>query len=202
MPHSANILTDSITERGHRLMTFELVFPRIILAEWNTHRVFSRNSASSRAIPVKVMIQRVMEDPYIPSAWGKNQKGMSAAEDILGEDAVSCQTEWLHARDNAVYQTQKLMDLGVHKQLTNRLLEPFMWHTIVNTSTEWSNFYGLRDDKHAHPDIQKAARMMKELSWMSEPELLKEGQWHTPYARTTRTWAPSSRRSRQVAALG
>lgn len=181
MSHSATIVLDSISSRGHRLTSVELSFPRIILAEWNTHRVFSRNSASSRAIPVKVMIERVMGDPYIPSAWGKNQKGMSASIDILGEDAVSCRTEWLHARDNAVYQAQKLMDLGVHKQLTNRLLEPFMWHTILNSATEWSNFFGLRDDKNAHPDIQIAAGLTRAVMASSTPKELKEGEWHTPY---------------------
>lgn len=182
MAHEAIILLDSISERGHRLTTFELVFPRIILAEWNTHRVFSRNSASSRAIPVAKMIKMVMEDPYIPMTWGKNQKGMQAAEEILGEDALTCRSEWLHARDHAVHKAQMLMDIGVHKQLTNRLLEPFMWHTVINSSTEYSNFFGLRNDKHAHPDIQKVAGMMQEIYWMNEPELLKIGQWHTPYA--------------------
>jgi thymidylate synthase ThyX len=180
MAHSAKILLDSISKHGHRITTFEVTIPRIVLAEWNTHRDFSRSSASSRAIPVKKMIEMVMTDPYIPSTWGKNQKGMSAAEEFLGEEAVSCQTEWLHARDNAVYQAQKLLNIGVHKQLTNRLLEPFMWHTIINTATEYGNFFGLRDDPHAHPDIQVPARNMRILMECSTPRLLREDQWHLP----------------------
>lgn len=185
MPHSAKILLDSISTQGHRLTTFELVFPRIILAEWNTHRVFSRNSASSRAIPVKKMIERVMEDPYIPTTWGKNQKGMQAAEEILGDSALSCERAWLIARDQAVAAAENLVEIGVHKQTTNRLLEPFMWHTIVNSATEYSNFYGLRDDKMAHPDIQIAAGLMRDLHKLNEPVLRKAGtsrEWHTPYA--------------------
>lgn len=180
MPHSAEILLDSINQWGHRLTTFEIVIPRIILAELNTHRDKSRNSASSRAIPVKKMIDMVMNNPYIPTTWGKNQKGMSAVEEILGEDALHCNNSWLRARDNAVAEAQTLMDFGVHKQTANRLLEPFMWHTVLFSATEWSNFYGLRDDKNAHPDIQLVARLMREVQGASEPKLLKADQWHLP----------------------
>src|SRR5688572_13637864 len=182
MAHSVKILLDSATKKGHRLTTYEVVMPRIILSEWNTHRMFTRSSASSRAVPVKKMIDRVMEDPYIPSTWGKNQRGMSSVEEILGEDAVLCRDAWLKARDSAVNSATHLMDLGVHKQLANRLLEPFMWHTVLNSATEYSNFFGLRDDKNAHPDIQIVARAMRELYDSSTPVLKKPGQWHAPYS--------------------
>lgn len=182
MAHAAKILLDSVNRYGNRLTTFEVEFPRIILAEWNTHRVFSRSSASSRAVPVKKMLERVMADPYIPTTWGKNQKGMTAAEEILGEDAVTCELTWLRARDLMVQQTEKLMELGVHKQLANRLLEPFMWHKVINSATEYSNFFALRDDANAHPDIQIAARLMRELYEACSPKFLTEGQWHAPYA--------------------
>jgi thymidylate synthase ThyX len=189
--HSARILLDSITHQGHRLTTFECVFPRIILAEWNTHRAFARNSASSRAIPVEKMIRMVTENPYVPSTWGKNQKGMQAVEEILGVDALRCEKAWLDARDRAVAQAQALLDIGVHKQTTNRLLEPFMWHTIINTATEYSNFYGLRNHKDAHPDIQIAARLMLEAHRASSPRLLGPDQWHAPYAEENEDLGPA-----------
>lgn len=186
--HSAKILLDSVSSRGHRLTSFECRFPRIILAEWNTHRLFARNSASSRAIPIEKMIRMVTENPYVPTTWGKNQKGMQAAEEILGEDAVHCEAAWLKARDGAVEQAQALLALGIHKQTTNRLLEPFLWHTIINTATEYSNFYGLRAHKDAHPDIRIVALLMKELHGTSTPQLLADSQWHTPYAETHETY--------------
>lgn len=182
MAHTALILLDSITNHDHRLTTLEVTMPRIILAEWNTHRVFTRSSASSRAIPVAKMIERIMTDPYVPSTWGKNQKGMSAAEDILGEDALKCESNWLHARDEMVKISESLMKIGVHKQLANRLLEPFMWHTIINSATEYSNFFGLRCDKNAQPDMQIVANCVRQAMDMSEPRFLKAGQWHAPYA--------------------
>lgn len=181
--HKATILLDSVNKYGNRLTTFELTFPRIILAEWNTHRMFTRSSASSRAIPVAKMIKMVQENPYVPSTWGKNQKGMTAAEEILGADAITCEENWLRARDSMVDHAGELMKIGVHKQLANRLLEPFMWHTIINTATEYSNFFGLRDDKNAHPDIQLIAHAMRELYEAHTPTLRKEGEWHAPYAK-------------------
>lgn len=182
MAHAAKVLLDSISERGHRLTTFKITMPRIILAEWNTHRMFTRSSASSRAIPVSKMIERVVDDPYIPTSWGKNQKGMVAAEEILGEEALACKGSWLLARDSAVKQAEALMKIGVHKQLANRLLEPFMWHTIINTATEYSNFFGLRCDKNAQPDMQLVANLVRDAYNESTPKLLKVGEWHAPYA--------------------
>jgi hypothetical protein len=181
MGFEAKVILDSISPKGKRLTTFEVCFPRIVLAEFNTHRVFSRNSASSRAIPVTKMLEKVMEDPYVPSAWGKNQKGMQATEDVALEDWPKCDGDWLLARDYAVQQTKALLERGVHKQTTNRLLEPFMFHTVVCSSTELSNFIHLRDNPAAHPDIQRAAHMMVEVGAASEPRMLLSHQWHRPY---------------------
>jgi thymidylate synthase ThyX len=158
----------------------EVTFPRIILAEWNTHRTFSRNSASSRAIPVERMIKMVQENPYIPSAWPRNQKGMSASENLEHNDADDAEGIWLVQRDEAVKSALGLLRIGVHKQITNRLLEPFMWHTCIVTSTEWSNFFHLRDNAQAHPEIQKIAHMMRELYESSEPRKKDYGVWHLP----------------------
>lgn len=181
MAYAAKIILDSITAMGHRLTTFEVTLPRIVLAEFNTHCMFARNSASSRAIPVEKMIRMVEEDPYIPESWGKNQKGMVAEEDLSPIEQQTCENVWLKGRDEAVTTAKRLLEIGVHKQLTNRLLEPFLWHTIVVTATEYSNFFNLRDDKNAHPAIQKPARMMRELYNNSTPGLVQSGSWHDPY---------------------
>lgn len=180
MTHAAKILADSISPDGVRLTTFEVTMPRIVLAEFNTHRMFSRNSASSRAIPVKTMLKRVREDPYVPSSWGKNQKGMQAGEDLGPAGAAMAKDLWLEARNKAVKSVSQLLTLGVHKQLTNRLLEPWMWHTVIVTATEWSNFYNLRDNEMAHPDIQIPAHLMWQAAESNEPKKVGYSEWHLP----------------------
>jgi thymidylate synthase ThyX len=179
--HSAKIIADSISQYGRRLTTMEVCFPRIVLAEFNTHRVFARNSASSRAIPVEKMLRAVEENPYVPSVWGRNQKGMQAGEEVDAATAEKSRITWLIARDNAVNGARQLLDLGIHKQTTNRLLEPFLWHTVIVTATEWSNFFHLRDHPAAHPDMQKVARLMREAYAGSKPALIGDWQWHLPY---------------------
>lgn len=177
----AKIVADSISADGFRLTTFECTFPRIILAEVNTHKMLSKNSASSRAIPVERMIQRVLEDPYVPTHWGKNQKGMRAEQDVDEAAADAAASAWKAARGQAVLWTKTLLDLGIHKQITNRLIEPFMWHTAVLSGTEWSNFFNLRDTKDAHPDFRDLAHCMRELYAKGEPSPVNYGDWHLPY---------------------
>lgn len=141
----AKILADSISERGDRITTYLLTFPRIILAEFNTHRAFSRNSASSRAIPFKKMVESVETNPFIPIAWQKDHKGMQGTEYINDYDLLlHCKWDWLQARDFAVQQAESLNNIEVTKQLCNRLLEPFMWHTVICTATDYENFFKLR----------------------------------------------------------
>ena len=162
----AEIIADSINPQGDRITTYLLTFPRFILAELNTHRVFSKNSASSRAIPFEKMVKMVQEDPFIPIAWQKQHIGMQGSEYFQGsckdefghldrafagyeiyqnKDSIKQLTEeWLEARDNAIQQAKALNYLGVTKQLCNRLLEPFMWHTTLCTFTESENFFNLR----------------------------------------------------------
>lgn len=180
MTHAAKILAHSVTPDGVPLVSVELRYPRIIHAEMMTHRMFSRNAASSRAIPVEKMIQSVMDNPYIPSEWGKNQKGMQA-EELLGEKfAEMARSRWLRARDHAVVDAEHLLNLGVHKQLTNRLLEPFLWYTAIYTATETSNFFNLRDHVDAHPDIRIIAKKWRDAMEASTPRELKYGEWHLP----------------------
>jgi len=145
MKIQAKILADSISERGDRITTYLLTFPRIILAEFNTHRSFSRNSASSRAIPFKKMVESVEKNPFIPIAWQKDHKGMQGTEYLDNSSSKQAILTWLSARDLAVEQAMDLNDnIGATKQLCNRLLEPFMWHTVICTATDYQNFFNLR----------------------------------------------------------
>ncbi len=180
MAHSAKVIADSVSEAGARLITMEVTLPRIVLAEFNTHRVFSRNSASSRAIPIKEQIRRVMADPYIPIHWGVNRSGMQADAELTEDEVRAAKSVWLKARDNAVSSVDELMEIGLHKQVTNRLLEPFMWQTILVTSTEWSNFHALRANAQAHPEIRRAAELMRAAQGASTPKLLRLGEYHLP----------------------
>lgn len=180
MAYNARVLKDSISPAGVRLTTLEVTFPRIVLAEFNTHRVFSRNSASSRAIPVEKMLKRVMDDPFIPIYWGKNQKGMQAEQELTPAEAANAEREWLIARDFAITQAQHLLDIGVHKQITNRLLEPFLWQTVIVTATEWDNWEALRRHPDAQPEIKRIADLMSDVRSASSPRPLKYDQWHLP----------------------
>lgn len=190
MAYEAKIVLDSVNQAGDRLTTMEVTFPRIVLSEFNTHRMFSRNSASSRAIPVAKQLARIKDDPFIPVYWGKQQSGMQA-EHELDEYGREIATEvWLKARDLAVDQATQLAYMGLHKQVTNRLLEPFMWHTVIVTATEWSNFFALRANADAQPEIRVIAEMMQDIYRDSTPSLVELEQWHMPLIQPEeREWA-------------
>lgn len=179
-PYEAGILADSISPEGVRLTTMVVNFPRFVLAEFNTHRVFSRNSASSRAIPVKTRIKMIDQDPFVPLSFGKNKRGMSSTEDLEGDEAAEAEKIWRRACRDAVKSAKQLADLGVHKQFANRILEPFAFHTVIVTSTEWDNFFALRDSKFAQPEICLPAQNMKKVYNESKPEELNPGDWHLP----------------------
>ena len=146
---SARIVADSVSPQGHRITTFVLTYPRIIHAEVMTHRMFSRNAASSRAIPFKKMVEDIENDPFIPIAWQKDHKGMQGVEYITDQQKIDdCIETWLLARNKAIREAKDLNNLhGVTKQLCNRLLEPFQWYTCLVTATEFDNFYELRCPK-------------------------------------------------------
>jgi thymidylate synthase ThyX len=199
----AKVIADSISPQGDRLTTFILTFPRIILAEFNTHRMFSRNSASSRAIPFEKMVKSVQENPFIPIAWQKEHKGMQGTEYITDENNISdCINDWLEARNNAIRiatrlnsgfwieEETKVGEDRVTKQLCNRLLEPFMWHTVIITSGKegLENFFNLRDHEAAEIHIQELARKMKEVYNESKPKQLQAGKWHIPFGDNINTF--------------
>lgn len=184
MSYEARIERDSITRYGERLTTFVVTLPRIVLAELNTHKMLSKSSASSRAIPVETQIERLYNDLFEPVSWGKNQKGMQAEVELSPEEIGQARGIWNEAMYSAIKSAELMLDVGVHKQITNRLLEPFMWHMVIITGTEWSNFFHLRDHKMAQPEIQKAAAMMNELYRSSRPKLLDADSWHLPFEPT------------------
>lgn len=181
MKIQAEIVRDSISPEGKRLTTFKLVFPRFILPEFNTHRMFSRNASSSRAIPVAKQIEMVKYTPFIPLAFNKNAKGMQGAEVLSREDQSIAEIEWLKARDFAVAQAEVFLQMGVAKQYSNRILEPFTWTTVICTATEYANFFALRYHSMAQPEICELAKQMWEAYSSNTPDKLSEGEWHLPF---------------------
>ena len=182
MAFSARVLLDSRSAAGARLTTFEVRYPRFIHSELMTHRVFSRNAASSRAIPIKKMIAAVREDPALPVYWGRNQTGMSAREEIAPDVAERAREEWQAALEDALRHAERLAskDIDLHKQLVNRLLEPFAWITVIITATEWTNFFTQRCHPDAQPEIKHIAEMMLSAYRASAPAPVAAGSWHLP----------------------
>lgn len=182
MGFSARVLLDSISPAGVRLTTMEVRFHRFILPEFNTHRAFSRNAASSRAIPIKKVIAAVRDDPAMPVFWGKNQSGMSARGEIGDAARVLAQAEWQRALANALESAERLAspDIDLHKQLVNRILEPFAWITVIVSATEWANFFTQRCHPDAQPEIHAVAELMLEAYRASRPRDVSAGGWHLP----------------------
>lgn len=179
MTITAKIIKDSISEDNHRVTTFELEYPRYIHSELMTHRVFSRNCASSRAIPIETQIQLCLDNPVKPE-FTLNQKGMQGApaDRELRQEA---QRIWDLACSQAIIFARELANLGIHKQNANRLLEPFQHMKTILTGTEFDNFFNLRIDGAAQPEIYLLAYKMKEAMEESKPTVLEPGEWHLPY---------------------
>ncbi len=185
MAYACKILLDSLAPCGARLTTFEITFPRIVLAELNTHRLLSRNSASSRAVPVEKRIAMVRADPFVPDAFGSNQKGMQAAAALVGVDGADARAAWMLGAEDACKWARRLASIGVHKQLANRLLEPFLWHTAVVSATEWDNFFAQRCHPDAQPELRQIAEMMRGAMRANVPTPVRAGRWHLPYVDLT-----------------
>lgn len=205
---SAQIIADSINEQGDRLTTYILVFPRIVLAEFNTHRMISKNSASSRAIPFKTMVQKAIDEPFVPIAFQREHKGMQGTDYFTENDYIDVthlrdsemalsgatnettdalpllEAVWLAGRDAAVEKARLLSGLGVTKQLANRQLEAYLYHTVICTGTEWENFFALRAHPAAEIHIADLAQKMLDTYNRSQPILLKGGEYHIPFGDT------------------
>lgn len=183
MTVEVKIIADSVATSAPRITTLQLRYPRFIHAEFMTHRVFSRNASSSRAIPVERLIRDVENDPAIPVYWGANQKGMQAGAEV--EDVQQARDRWLKARDAAVKQAWSLHHAGLHKQIVNRVLEPFAHINVVVTSTEWDNFFALRIHADAQPEIYDLAYTIKKVLENNSPRYLGINEWHLPYITRT-----------------
>src|ERR1700688_3430497 len=177
----AEIVCDSIGPSGIRLTTFVLTYPRFIHSEFMTHRVFSRNASSSRAIPVKKSIEMVISEPVIPLAFTKNQKGMQGGAALDGEAHEKAVAIWVAARDAMAGFAKQLADLEVHKQYANRLLESFANITVVVSSTDWNNYFALRCHEAAQPEIHALADLMYSEYTSNNPQELNNGEWHMPF---------------------
>jgi thymidylate synthase ThyX len=198
---SAKVIADSVGSAGQpRLTTILCRYPRWIHAEQRTHRVMrdeeefdwptpslmadpnlSRNASSSRAIPVNRLIQQVEADPAEPIYWGKNQPGMQAREEFTGRDLELAQAIWRAAMKDAIAHARQLAEVGAHKQIVNRILEPYSHITVLVTATEWENFFALRDHEDAEPHMRDLARAMRSAMYLSEPKVLRATEWHLPF---------------------
>lgn len=199
MTITATMIEDSIYEGCPRLSTLQLRYPRFIHAEELTHRVIqtdpeiieivvpdgvmydrnlSRNASSSRAIPTTRLLKDIEEDPVYPLYWGKNQPGMQAREELTGSAKQTAIRIWDGARDSAIEWARDMATLGAHKQIVNRMIEPYSHINVVVTATEWDNFFELRDHEDAQPEIQALAQAMKTAFLGSTPE---ERRFHLPY---------------------
>jgi hypothetical protein len=190
----AKVVEHSVSaEHGEELITFQLRYPRFVHAEFMTHRVFSRNASSSRAIPVAKMIEQVRNEPAMPVHWGKNQPGMQARAEV--EDIERAKALWLQAARDAADTAQRMMDMGLHKQVANRILEPFQWINVIVTATEWANFFALRDHEDADPNMKKLAGLMSDARAAStNPQILlsrnavNASGWHLPWITQAERW--------------
>lgn len=181
MGYEVTILQDSLHPHSDqsRLTTFEVTFPRFILAEVNTHRALSRNSGSSRAIPPERLIEALEVEPFVP-IFNERVTGMGVGallSDDLQDEAAKY---WIYAKDAAVHFARVLVNIGIDKSRANRLLEPFLWHTAIISATEWGNFFALRTDETAQPEFRIIAQMMQDLHENSTPTKLTYNHWHTP----------------------
>lgn len=200
---AARIVLDTVAESGKRITTIAATYPLIIHNEFLTHRALARNSASSRAIPYRkdnakiTLRNQVLDNPFVPIKWGAEQKGMQTGESI--EAPALATHEWLKARDAAIAQADALFDLGVHKSLINRVVEPYRWMTTVMTATEWENFFRLRCHADAEIHLRTIAELIRDVKKASTPQSpielncsqepfnaetegdLIDRQWHLPF---------------------
>jgi len=198
---TVEIIADSLNPQGVRITSWVLEYPRFLHSELMTHRVFSKNAASSRAIPVEKLIQQIQDNPALPVWWGKNQPGMQANEEVddtikrpvffgpatgfndpsMLTDKEHAKAVWLEARDSAIEFVKRLNAIGLHKQVANRILEPWFNIRIIMTGTEYENFFKLRAHPDAQPEFQNLAYKMKTLYETNKPVQLKAGEWHVPF---------------------
>lgn len=178
---SVAIVADSLSPKGRRLTTFVLEYQRFFHSEVMTHRMLSKNAASSRAIPISKVISQVINNPAIPVWWGKNQSGMQANVQLVGIRKWLSKQLWLKSRYFACALAYGLSKVGLHKQTCNRLLEPWFVMKIIMSGTDFENFFALRAHDDAQPEFRVLAYKMLEEYNKSKPKQLKRDEWHIPF---------------------
>jgi len=178
----AEVLADSIAPGCPRLTSLKVRFPHIILPQVLTHRVFSRNTSSSRAIPVARLIADVERDPFIPREWRYSaDRGMQPGEVMSAEDAEESLADWTDALRFNRGRARKMAKRGNSKEHVNRILEPYAHVSMIITATEWENFLKLRLDSHSQIEIRDLAEAIRDAMAASTPRQLGIGNWHLPY---------------------
>lgn len=188
------IIKDSIGPCGKRAITMEVTYWRAIHSEMMTHRMFSRNAASSRAIPFyrekngsvieNCTYSKIKDSGFVPEFLGSEKPGMQSGSELSGDDRDNA-LELIDAmRKFCLVKCKDLHLLGLHKSIINRYLEPWSYITVLITATEWNNFFRLRCHPAAEKHFQKIARMMKDAIDTSVPMVLQENDWHLPYIDT------------------
>lgn len=177
---SVELIKDSFNPQfNSRITTMVLEYPRIIHSELMTHRVFSRNASSSRAIPVSKAIEQVQNNPAMPVRFGKNQAGMQDAGEYEQSNAVK--SLWVESAKSACSFASVMNDMKAHKQVINRILEPYQFIRVCVTSTNWNNWFNLRNHPDADPTIHALAKTMLNAYHGIPAKVLRPGQWHIPF---------------------
>lgn len=195
MAIEAKVVADSVwvnpkTNKPHRITTLQLKYPRFIHAEFMTHRVFSRNASSSRAIPVMKILAAIWKDPATPIHWGANQSGMQASTELSDFKQYVAEKLWRGAGRIACAFAYGMTKIGLHKQVANRITEPWQHISVIVTATEWKNFMALRNHADAQPEIRALAMEIAIAMEESEPRELAVGEWHLPYVRESEEHLP------------
>lgn len=179
---TAEVIADSVSvSSGIRITTMALCYPKYIHGELMTHRVFSRNARSSRAVPVAKVLREVATEPVEPILWGSNKPGMQSSEELSGYALLNVRDGWRRLAKHVAAECAALAEDGLHKQWANRPLEPFTHIFTLVTSTYWRNFYQLRRHPDAQPEMKALADAMHEAHLASTPAEVCAGEWHLPY---------------------
>lgn len=181
---SVKVIADSVNSLGNRMTTLEIVYGRVIHSEVMTHRMLSKNSQSSRAVPLTRALEYLQNMSFVPVWWGKNQSGMSAKEELTGNDLINAKQKWEKCKSLVMEMVRELGETNLHKQIAARPLEAFQMHKTVISGTEWSNLLWLRDHEDAQPEFAELAKCIREAFQKSIPIFLNPGEWHLPYVET------------------
>lgn len=157
-------------------------YPRYIHSEIMTHRQLSRNSGSSRATPFNIYCERIIKDPAFFAELGINRSGMNADSVLNKENAEAFKHEYMqlmhHTVDTAMSWSAKY---NLHKQIINRVLEPYVRTSTVITATEWDNFlYTRAIAKGVEPVMHLLANCIKQAVDYAN-ENAKDGVAHLPF---------------------